>query len=348
MSSASCVDLESGFARESEREGIDTTEATMGRRDERRAGWMGIDVAKDVIDVAAGPNGSVQRVVRAAEPLEQWARTVARGTRAVLEATGGYEQLVADVLRAHGVAVSIVNPRQVRDFAKATGQLAKTDRLDARVLAHFGVALQPRSTVKLSSETAELRALLDRRRQLVEARTAEKNRRHTAPERVIGSIDEHIEWLDDQIERLDDAIEAATAKCVDLAESLPRLCTVPGVGRVVAATLLTHLPELGTLDRQRITALAGLAPFAHESGTQRGRRTIWGGRGEARAMLFLAAQSAARWNAPLRGFYDRLVARGKPKKAALAAVARKLLVAINAMLRDGRSWQPLPPKPSCC
>jgi transposase len=191
--------------------------------------------------------------------------------------------------------------------------------------------------------------LLDRRRQLVEARTAEKNRRHTAPASVIGSIDEHIEWLDEQIERLDQAIEAATAKCIDLAESVQRLRTVPGVGSVVAATLLTHLPELGTLDRQRITALAGLAPFARESGTQRGRRTIWGGRGEARAMLFLAAQSAARWNAPLHAFYERLVARGKPKKAALAAVARKLLVAINAMVRDDRPWQPpLLPEPSCC
>jgi transposase len=321
----------------------------MGRPRTARAEWIGIDVAKDMIDVAQGPHGSVRRVARAVEPLEEWARTVARGTRAVLEATGGYERVVADVLRAHGVTVCIVNPRQVRDFAKATGQLAKTDRLDARVLAHFGVALQPRSTVKLSKETSELRALLDRRRQLVEARTAEKKRRHTAPASVIGSIDEHIEWLDEQIERLDQAIEAATAKCIDLAESVQRLRTVPGVGSVVAATLLTHLPELGTLDRQRITALAGLAPFARESGMQRGRRTIWGGRGEARAMLFLAAQSAARWNAPLRAFYERLVARGKPKKAALAAVARKLLVVINAMLRDDRPWQPpLLPEPSCC
>ena len=328
---------------------METEETAMGRRLTARADWIGIDVAKDMIDVAQGPNGSVRRVVRAVEPLQEWARTVTRGTHAVLEATGGYEQLVADVLRAQGVMVCIVNPRQVRDFAKATGQLAKTDRLDARVLAHFGVALQPRTTVKLSNETIELRALLDRRRQLVEARTAEKNRRHTAPASVIGSIDEHIEWLDAQIERLDQAIETATAKCIDLAESVQRLRTIPGVGSVVAATLLTHLPELGTLDRQRITALAGLAPFARESGTQRGRRTIWGGRGEARAMLFLAAQSAARWNAPLRAFYERLVARGKPKKAALAAVARKLLVVINAMLRDDRPWQPpLLPEPSCC
>jgi transposase len=320
----------------------------MKRPQHGQAQWIGIDVAKRMIDVARA-DGSMQRVVRGLEPLEEWARTVAPGTRAVLEATGGYEQLVAEVLRARGVVVSIVNPRQVRDFAKATGQLAKTDRLDARILAQFGVALQPRSTAKLSTETTDLRALLDRRRQLVEARTAEKNRRHGAPERIIGSIDDHIEGLDEQIGTLDDAIEAATAKCVDLAPSVERLTTVPGVGRIVATTLVVHLPELGQLDRQRIAALAGLAPFACESGTQRGRRVIWGGRGEARSMRFLAAQSAARHNATLRAFYCRLLARGKTKKAALAAVARKLLIAINAMVRDGRSWQPpLLPEPSCC
>lgn len=331
------------------REGIETEEATMRRRQRSVRSWIGIDVAKAVIDVALGPEGPVQRIARAPEPLHVWARTVARGTRAVLEATGGYEQVVADVLRAHGVIVCIVNPRQVRDFAKATGQLAKTDRLDARILAHYGVAMQPRITVAIASDTAQVRALLDRRRQLVETRTAEKNRRHTAPAPVRESIDAHVEWLDHQIDRLDQAIEAATAKCVELAESVQRLCSIPGVGPVVAPTLLTHLPELGTLDRQRIAALAGLAPFARDSGRQRGRRAIWGGRSEVRAMLFLAAQSAARCNAPLHAFYERLLGRGKPKKAALAAVARKLLVAINAMLRDGRPWEPpLLREPSCC
>jgi transposase len=200
-----------------------------------------------------------------------------------------------------------------------------------------------------ASDVEALRALLDRRRQLVETRTAEKNRRHTAPPAVRGSIDDHVAWLDEQIERLDQAIDAAATACVTLAEPLGRLQAIPGVGRVVGLTLLTHLPELGTLDRKRIAALAGLAPFARESGLQRGRRAIWGGRGDARAMLFLAAQSAARWNAPLRGFYERLVGRGKSKKAALAAVARKLLIAINAMIRDERPWQPtVAAEPSCC
>jgi transposase len=269
--------------------------------------------------------------------------------RAVKEATGGYEQLVAKALRACGVAVCIVNPRQVRDFAKATGQLAKTDRIDARVLARFGAAVQPRVTPVKAEETDALRALLDRRRQLVEARTAEKNRRKTAPAAVVGSIDDHIEWLDQQIDALDHDIEAELAQFAVLAAHARRLATVPGVGRIVAVTLLTHLPELGMVGRKQITALAGLAPYARESGLHRGRRSIWGGRGEARAMLFLAAQSAARWNAPLTAFYARLVANGKCKKAALAAVARKLLVTVNAMMRDQRSWQPAAlAEPGCC
>jgi transposase len=321
----------------------------MARQRELAAVWVGVDVAKKMIDVARGPEGHLERVERALGPLQAWAQTLPPDARVVLEATGGLERVVTVVLRARGVAVSVVNPRQVRDFARATGQLAKTDRLDARVLAHFGAALTPRETAAKTIDAEALRALIDRRRQLVETRTAEKNRRHTAPEAVRGSIDEHIAWLDHEIEQLDQAIEGAATACATLAEPLARLQAIPGVGRVVALTLVTHLPELGTLDRKRIAALAGLAPFARESGLQRGRRAIWGGRGDARAMLFLAAQSAARWNAPLQAFYERLVGRGKPKKAALAAVARKLLVAINAMVRDRRGWQPaLVGQPSCC
>jgi transposase len=321
----------------------------MARRREVAAVWVGVDVAKGMIDVARGPDGQLERVERALGPLHAWARTLPSHARVVLEATGGLERMVTTVLRARGLAVCVVNPRQVRDFAKATGQLAKTDRLDARVLAHFGAALTPRETVAKALDAEALRALIDRRRQLVETRTGEKNRRHTASEAVVGSIDDHIAWLDHEIEQLDQAIEGAAMACSALGEPLARLQTIPGVGRVVALTLVTHLPELGTLDRKRIAALAGLAPFARESGLQRGRRAIWGGRGDARAMLFLAAQSAARWNPPLRIFYERLVGRGKSKKAALTAVARKLLVSINAMIRDRRPWEPaVLLQPSCC
>ena len=321
----------------------------MTRGREVAAVWIGVDVAKQMIDVAHGLDGRIERVERVLGRLRAWAETLPTHARVVVEATGGLERLVTTVLRTRGVAASVVNPRQVRDFAKATGQLAKTDRIDARVLAHFGVALQPRETLTKATDAEGLRALIDRRRQLVETRAAEKNRRHTAPEAVRGSLDDHIAWLDHEIEQLDAAIDAAATACHALTEPLARLQAVPGVGRVVAVTLVSHLPELGTLNRKRIAALAGLAPFACESGLQRGRRVIWGGRGDARAMLFLAAQSAARHNPPLRTFYERLVGRGKPKKAALTAVARKLLVSINAMMRDRRAWDPaLVAQPSCC
>ena len=309
----------------------------MGARSEL---WIGVDVAKDVIDVA-GVEGPVVRIARTVECVAEWAARVPRNARVVLEATGGYEQLVATALRARGIAVSIVNPRQVRDFAKATGQLAKTDRIDARVLAQFGAAVRPRVTVALSKDLQALRALLDRRRQLVGTRTAEKNRRQQTADPVIaGSIDEHIAWLDGQIVGIDRAIDEAIRTRPELRDAVKRLQTAPGVGRIVATTLVTHLPELGAVSRKHVAALAGLAPFARESGQYRGRRTIWGGRAEARAMLFLAAQSAARWNPTLRDFYARLLTHGKTKKAALAAVARKLLTAINAMARDRLTWQP--------
>jgi transposase len=317
------------------------TEVEQGR-------WVGVDVAKLMIDVATGSCGPVERIERTEATLQRWAQTLAAGTRVVVEATGGYERAVVEALAERGIAACVVNPRQVRDFAKATGRLAKTDRLDARVLAHFGEALAPRVTALKAVEVDALRVLLDRRRQLVEARTAEKNRRKMAPASVIGSIDDHIEWLDRQIDRLDREIERQVTECATLAERVGRLEGVPGVGRIVAVTLLTHLPELGRVGRKEIAALVGLAPFARDSGSQRGRRAIWGGRGEARAMLFLAAQSAARWNPPLRAFYERLVGNGKTKKAALAAVARKLVVALNAMARDHRAWKPPAAQPGCC
>jgi len=321
----------------------------MARRREVTPVWIGVDVAKGMIDVASGADGDGERVERAAEPLAAWARTLPAHARVVVEATGGLERLVVTALRAQGVPVCVVNPGQVRNFAKATGQLAKTDRIDARVLAHFGGAVRPRETIVQATDAAALRALLDRRRQLVETRTAEKNRRQTAPDAVRSSIDDHIAWLDRQIQQLDQAIEQAATACRAVTAPRAQLEAVPGVGRVVALTLVTHLPELGTLNRKRIAALAGLAPFADDSGAHRGRRVIWGGRSEARAMLFLAAQSATRHNAPLWAFYERLVGRGKPKKAALTAVARKLLVSLNAMIRDQRSWEPaVSAPPSCC
>lgn len=311
--------------------------------------WIGIDVGKRAVDIAVAGREAVRRIERDEDALRGWASTVPAGAHAVMEATGGYERMVAEVLREHGALVSVVNPRQVRDFARATGQLAKTDRLDARLLATYGQTLRPRVTLVRNEEEQEIQELLDRRRQLVDARTAEKNRRLTASAAVRPSIDAHIKWLDEQIKELERDIDARALKLQELAERAQRLEHVPGVGRIVALTVLLHLPELGALNRKEVAALVGLAPFARDSGGLRGRRAIWGGRSEARSMLFVAANVAVRWNPPLKGFYERLVAAGKPKKAALAAVARKLLTMLNAMVRDRSDWQLAGGlQPGCC
>jgi len=245
--------------------------------------WIGVDVAKDVIDVA-GVEGPVVRIARTVECVAEWAARVPRNARVVLEATGGYEQLVATALRARGIAVSIVNPRQVRDFAKATGQLAKTDRIDARVLAQFGAAVRPRVTVALSKDMQALRALLDRRRQLVGTRTAEKNRRQQTADPVIaGSIDEHIAWLDGQIVGIDRAIDEAIRTRPELRDAVKRLQTAPGVGRIVATTLVTHLPELGAVSRKHVGWLSAVCP--RERAVSRPARYLGRARRSARDVI---------------------------------------------------------------
>jgi transposase len=311
--------------------------------------WIGVDVSKDVLDVAVSPTSAVVRVPNRPREVGAWAGKLPPGSRVVMEATGGYEQLAAQVLRDWGHRVSIVNPKRVRDFAKAGGRLAKTDKLDARVLSSYGSVFSPREVEARSHEERELQALLDRRRQLIDARTVEKNRRKLAPSVTHPSIDQHIEWLDQQLKGLESEIKQRSAKLEALAQRVQLLRAVPGVGDVVALTLLLQLPEIGTLNRKEIAALAGLAPFARDSGTVRGRRAIWGGRSEARAMLFLAALSGIRVNPALRTFYARLVDGGKPKKAALAATARKLLTSLNAVLRDSIPWKAeMLLQPGCC
>lgn len=311
--------------------------------------WIGVDVSKDALDCAAAAQGAVERVPNELRALKRWAGRLPPESRVVMEATGGYERLAAQVAREHGHRVSVVNPKRVRDFAKATGQLAKTDKLDARVLVAYGQALSPRETLVRSVDEQEMQALVERRRQLVDARTAEKNRRRVAPSVTHPSIDEHIDWLDKQIRKLDDELEERTTKLEALEHQVRQLTAVPGVGRLIATTLLLEVPELGQLNRKEIAALVGLAPFARDSGQLRGRRTIWGGRSEARSMVFLAALSAIRYNAPLRAFFTRLVQAGKTKKAAVAATARKLLTALNAMVRDSAAWAPDKLlEPGCC
>jgi transposase len=303
--------------------------------------FLGIDVAKDSVELASEPAGlsgpfptdpaglaALVHVVQA-QPV----------TLVVVEATGGYEAPVVAALATAGVPIAVVNPRQVRDFAKALGRLAKTDRIDAQVLALFGARVQPTPRPLPDAATQELEALLTRRRQLLEMLHAERQRRPRARGRVVRrSLDTHIRWLERQVIDTDATLEAAIQASPVWRVQDQLLQSVPGVGPTLARTLLGLVPELGQLDRHAIAALVGVAPLARDSGTLRGRRTCWGGRPAVRTVLYMAALVAARHNPVLRTFYQRLRAAGKPAKLALTAVARKLLVLLNAILRDQRPW----------
>jgi transposase len=258
----------------------------------------------------------------------------------VLEATGGLERLAAAALAAAGLPVAVVNPRQVRDFARAVGQLAKTDALDAQLLARFGEAVRPPPRPLPDAEQQALTALLARRRQVVTMLTAERQRRDVARPPVRERVQAHVAWLEGELAALDaDLGRALRASPVWRAKE-DLLRSVPGVGPVVATTLLAELPELGTLDRKRIAALVGLAPLACDSGTQRGKRVVWGGRGRVRTALYMAALAGIRFNPVVRAFYRRLLAAGKPKKVALTACSHKLLLILNAILQAGAPWRP--------
>ena len=305
--------------------------------------FVGIDVAQATLVVAVRPQEQCWTVPNDATGLATLQRRLQRQapTLIVLEATGGLERLAASTLGAAGLPVAVVNPRQVRDFAKATGRLAKTDALDAQVLAHFAAAVQPPPRPLPDTQTADLVAVLARRRQVVKMHTAEQNRLTRATgARVRRRIQVHVRWLERELVRvdadLDQALQASPLWRVQ--EDLLR--SVPGVGKVLTRTLLAELPELGTLSRQQVATLVGVAPLNRDSGTWRGRRGTWGGRGAVRAVLYMAALTATRHNPPLRRFYHRLCAAGKAKKVALVACMRKLLTMLNAMLRDQTPWQP--------
>ncbi len=258
----------------------------------------------------------------------------------VLEATGGFEMLVASELELAGLPVSLVNPRQVRNFALATGQLAKTDAIDAQVLAQFAEAVKPPVRPLPDEETQELRALVDRRLQLLEMLTSERNRLRQASKRVHPLVQEHIRWLKQQIEDLDKDISGLIRSSPLWRAEEDLLRSVPGVGPVLSSMLLTHLPELGSLNRGQVAALVGVAPMNRDSGRYRGKRSIWGGRTAIRAPLYMAALAATRHNPVIKAFYHRLRAAGKPAKVALTACMRKLLLILNSMLRRRRPWGP--------
>jgi len=308
--------------------------------------WVGIDVAKATLDVQVRPTDQAWSVAND----EAGIRTLLEHVRAaaptliVLEATGGYELAVTSALAAAGLPVVVVNPRQVRDFAKATGRLAKTDRLDAAILARFAEQVQPTARPLASEDQHELDALLTRRRQLIEMLTAERNRlgqvfvkRGT---RVKKSLKAHITYLERELRIADTDLGDLVRRSPVWRERDELLQRAPGVGPVLSLTMLAELPELGTLDRKAIAALVGVAPLNRDSGTLRGKRRIYGGRAPIRAVLYMGALVATRHNPVIRAFYQRLLAAGKPKKVALTACMRKLLVILNAMVRQRASWSP--------
>ncbi len=302
--------------------------------------FVGIDVSKGSLDVAAYSGKKQYRFSNDDVGIAQMV-TVLRELSpklVVMESTGGFETRAAYALAKASIPCSVVNPREVRDFARATKKLAKTDRIDAAVLAHFAAAIKPEPRALSAEQEQDLEALLARRRQIVEALTAEKNRLHTAAKAVVGLISEHIEFLENQLKKIDSDLRGRIEESPVQRQKYEILQSVPGVGPNLASTLIIDLPELGTLSRKQAAALSGVAPFNRDSGTMRGKRAIWGGRPRVRAVLYMATLVATRHNPAIGQFYARLVASGKAKKVALVACMRKLITILNSMLKHRTSW----------
>lgn len=306
--------------------------------------FVGIDVSKRQLDVAEWGTRTVSQysnndkgILRLVQELKE-----ASPTLIVLEASGGWEMTLATELAFAKLPAVVVNPTRVRDFARATGQWAKTDKLDALMIARFAQAVRPEVRVLRNEQQAYLAALIIRRRQVVEIMTAEKNRRGTTHGMISQRLEEHIAWLEEELRSLEEETSRFVRTNTVWQEKEELLRSVPGVGQVTAFTLLAELPELGTMNRQKIAALVGVAPFNRDSGPRRGKRRIFGGRAGVRRALYMSALVGSRSNPVIRAFYERLIANGKEKKVALAACMRKLLVILNAMLRDKKYWNPKP------
>lgn len=303
--------------------------------------YVGMDVSKATIDVCTSEGETWQAFNDDAAMEALRARIIAlQPALVVLEATGGYEARAAGSLAAGGVPLAIVNPRQVRSYARSIGQLAKTDRIDARILARFAAAVQPEPRALPSAEANAIEALITRRRQLQGMLTAEKNRLQMAAPVTRRQIKTHIGWLRRQIAKIDEDIDGTIRRSPLWRAKDDLLRSVPGVGSKTSQTLLVLLPELGTLTPKQIAALVGVAPFNRDSGRLRGRRRIWGGRARVRTALYMAALVGSRRNPTLKAFHARLRAAGKAPKVAIVACMRKLLTILNAMVRDGRHWEP--------
>ena len=303
--------------------------------------FVGIDVAKATLDVAVRPSGQRWQAANTPVGIAAVVRRLRRSraaTLVVLEATGGYEHAVVAALAATGIGVVVANPRQVRDFARGTGQLAKTDAIDAGILALFAERVRPAPRPLPTDAARALDGLLTRRRQLLEMLTAERNRWQVATGAVQTSIASHIAWLERELGDVDDELERQVEASPVWQAKEDLLRSVPGIGPVVSRTLIGELPELGRLTHKEIAALVGVAPLARDSGTLRGKRMVWGGRAPVRAALYMGALVGTRRNPVLRAFYERLRAAGKPRKVALTACMRKLLVIANAMVRTNTRW----------
>jgi transposase len=307
--------------------------------------YVGIDVSKRWLEVRVHGEAESRKVGNDPDGfttlIEQM--KVVGPELVVFEATGGYESRAVKALSEAGLAVAVVNPTRVRRFAEALGILAKTDKIDAQVIAHFAKVVQPAINGRQTLLEEQLAAGVERRRQLLVELVAEKNRLSTCPVCVRENIEEHIAWLEEHIKGLEIEIQACILQRPEWRERAEIIDSVPGVGPVTATTMVAELPELGRLNRQKIAALVGVAPFNKDSGPKRGKRRIFGGRSGVRRTLFMAALSASKFNPVIRAFYESLIKRGKEKKVALTACMRKLLVIINAMVRKGETWKLSPP-----
>lgn len=303
--------------------------------------YIGIDVSKKSLDICIRSTGEVFRESNDNNGLKQLNKKLAAYAPCliVMEATGGYELSALIALQQADFNVSVVNPRQVRDFAKATGRLAKTDCIDATVLAHFGEAIEPVPKEKVLQEQLELLQLQQRRRQLINMQVMEKNRLHTASEKIKKHIEKSIIFLKKQLKTIEENIAMNIAQDKELSNKSELLATTKGVGIVTVGVLITELPELGKLSHKEITALVGVAPLNRDSGTMKGKRSIWGGRGSVRTSLYMATLTAVRFNPAIKAFYQRLCDAGKLKKVALIACMRKLLIVLNAMLKNNTPWK---------
>lgn len=302
---------------------------------------IGIDVAKEKLDIASRPEKESWTIANREEKFSSLVDKFVKISPdlIVLEATGGLEIPVASALGAAGLPVVIINPRQIRDFAKATGKLAKTDRIDADIIAHFGESIKPEIRPLKDEQTQELAEILTRRRQLVDMLTAEKNRLPTVRTKIKKDIGKHIKWLEKRIKDCEGDLEKRIKHSPIWRKQDEIVKSVPGVGPVLSLALLTGLPELGKLENRKISALVGVAPFNRDSGKYKGTRAIWGGRANVRSVLYMATLVAVRFNPVIKQFHDRLINAGKKPKVAIVASMRKLIIILNAMVKNGTTWQ---------